>query len=260
MFATLSHNGESRLIAAAVHDGHELRPEVERIIALDEATRLREEDPFTGELAERFDKSVVVHRSRFEVDLNRERADAVYLSPDDAWDLDVWEYPPDEDMVSASLELFDSFYANLAMTLDDMVEALGGFVLYDIHAYNHRRHGPDAPPEDAMGNPTVNLGTGSLPGRWRPVAEAFLETLAGQLVEGEPIDARENIRFKGRGLPAFVHDNYPEKGCTLAIEVKKVFMDEWTGRLFPEVHHQIGDALVATADPVMAAWSSSVGT
>ena len=40
--------GRGPLDATAIHDGHAVRPEVERLMALDEASRLREEDPFTG--------------------------------------------------------------------------------------------------------------------------------------------------------------------------------------------------------------------
>ncbi|MGH8913682.1 MAG: N-formylglutamate amidohydrolase, partial [Acidimicrobiia bacterium] len=61
------------VVATAIHDGHELRPELATVITLDGTTRLREEDPHTGLVASRFGISAVVHRSRFEVDLNRER-------------------------------------------------------------------------------------------------------------------------------------------------------------------------------------------
>lgn len=259
MFATFTHDGDSRVIATAVHHGHELRPEIERIMAIDERTRRREEDPHTGDIAERFDVSVVVHHSRFEVDLNRKRDDAVYLTPEDAWGLDLWEYPPEDDMVEQSLQLYDAFYSNLAMTLDEMTKTHGGFVVYDIHSYNHRLQGPDEPPEDELGNPVLNLGTGSMPGKWRPVADAFLEGMSRHQLDGEPIDARENVRFKGRSLAAFVHERYGEVGCALAIELKKVFMDEWSGELYPDRHRQLGDALLATVDPVVAAWSSCGG-
>jgi N-formylglutamate deformylase len=259
MFATFTHVGDSRVMATAIHHGHDLRPEVERMIAVDRTTRLREEDPHTGDLAERFGLSAVVHRSRFEVDLNRERERAVYSGPDDAWGLQLWLYPPGENLVAESLHLYDGFYSNLAMALDQMVDSHGGFVLYDIHAYNHRRQGPEGPPGDEMGNPTVNLGTGSMPGRWRPVADAFLEAMAAHDLQGQRIDARENVRFKGRAMAAFVHERYGDVGCALAIELKKVFMNEWTGELHPEIHDLLGEALLDTVDPVIEAWSSNGG-
>ena len=178
-FSSFNLPAPDLVIATAVHDGHELRPGLATLINLDEATRLREEDPHTGKLAARFTAHVVVHRSRFEVDLNRERDTAVYLQPDDAWGLDVWRHPLSGEEVAESLLLYDSFYVVLASTLDELVTAHGGFVLYDLHSYNHRRSGPDAEPDPLEQSPVVNLGTGSLPEKWRPVADAFLEEYGG---------------------------------------------------------------------------------
>jgi hypothetical protein len=41
---------------------------------------------------------MITHRSRFEVDLNRPRREAVYRIPEDAWGLDIWrdEVLPDD--------------------------------------------------------------------------------------------------------------------------------------------------------------------
>jgi N-formylglutamate amidohydrolase len=242
------------VFATAVHNGHELRPGLAALIDLDEATRLREEDPHTGELAARFTAHAVVHRSRFEVDLNRERDTAVYLHPDDAWGLDVWRRPLSEDEVVESLRLYDSFYVVLASTLDELVAAHGGFVLYDIHSYNHRRSGPDAEPDPLEQSPVVNVGTGSLPEKWRPVADAFLQSMAAATMGGVALDVRENVRFQGRQVARWVHDHYGEVACALAIELKKVFMDEWTGELDADRMTELGDALVSSHGPVERAW------
>ena len=85
------------VIATAIHAGHDLRPEIASRIAVDDATRLREEDPFTDRLTAVGGSTVVVHRSRFEVDLNRPREDAVYRLPEDAWGLDLWREQPSPD-------------------------------------------------------------------------------------------------------------------------------------------------------------------
>ena len=63
--------GTSPLITAAIHDGHDVGPVAQPYLALDDDAQLREEDPFTGHLAEISDTRIVVRRSRFEVDLNR---------------------------------------------------------------------------------------------------------------------------------------------------------------------------------------------
>ncbi|HEX6300859.1 MAG TPA: N-formylglutamate amidohydrolase [Acidimicrobiia bacterium] len=237
-------------VAVAVHNGHELRLEIATLMALDEATRLREEDPYTGSLASRFGVSAVVHRSRFEVDLNRHRKAAVYRGPDEAWGLDVWKEPLTGRQVSESLELYDRFYTELASILDELVAEFGGFVLYDIHSYNHRRAGPESASDRVVDSPTVNLGTGSLPERWKPVAEAFVEAMQRWTLDGDPLDVRENVRFQGGHLSRWVHQNYGNTSCALAIELKKVFMDEWTGRVESDRLGQLGEALTASVDSV----------
>lgn len=242
------------LIATAVHNGHGLRPEVADIMILDEATRRREEDPHTGLLASYLGSYVTVERSRFEVDLNRPPEEAVYVRPEDSWDLVVWKETPAPDLVDRSRQQHADFYRSLGEVLDQLVDRHGGFVLYDVHSYNHRREGPGAPPDDPDANPVVNLGTGSLPSKWEPVAAAFLDSMRQLTVGGEPVDARENVRFRGRYVAQFVHDNYGDVGCALAIEMKKVFMDEWTDEVDEIRLAEFGIALAKSADPVQRAW------
>jgi len=257
-FATWNVDAALPVVATAVHAGHELRPEIERAMVLDPDHRLREEDPFTDELAASIGSWVAVERSRFEVDLNRPLDTAVYRTPEECWGIEVWSGTALADpLVEGSRRLHDRFYSDLAVVLDDLVARHGGFVLYDVHSYNHRRHGPEAPPEASADNPTVNLGTGSLPDRWRPVADAFVGSLGGYELDGEPIDVRRNVKFEGRHVAAFVHERYGDVGCALAIEFKKVFMDEWTGVVDKDRLDLLGEALRGTVGPVEAAWGAA---
>jgi N-formylglutamate deformylase len=256
-FASFNLPDANLVLATAVHSGHDLRSDLAHLIELEESTRLREEDPHTGVLAARFQSSVVVHRSRFEVDLNRPRDEAVYRSPADAWGLEIWRRPLSEEVVGESIGLHDRFYSDLGSALDDVVAQRGGFVLYDIHSYNHRRGGPDSEPEAPVDNPVVNLGTGSLPGKWRRVADTFMERMRAGHLDGVALDVRENIRFRGREVARWVHERYGDVACALAIELKKVFMDEWTGELYPERLAELGDALVASVGPVERAWAEA---
>ncbi|MCG6568273.1 N-formylglutamate amidohydrolase [Tessaracoccus sp. ZS01] len=238
-----------QLIATSIHAGHDLSPEIARSMVLDEEVRFREEDPFTDLIAGRIPARVNVHLSRFETDLNRIRTKAVYRTPDDCWGLKVWdtdELP--EDAVDIALAGYDAFYAALAERLDVVAER-GPFVIYDVHSYNHRRDGADAPDEPVEDNPEVNLGTGSLNHEtFGDVAGAFRESMLGQ-----GFDIRENVKFKGQNLAWFVHERYPGVGCVLAIEFKKTFMDEWTGE--PDQQHieRLAAALEQTQGPVLAA-------
>lgn len=248
------HLGTSALVATAIHDGHELRPSLRNKLALIDEGRLREEDPHTGQWLRLTDTWVLVHRSRFEVDLNRPRERAVYRGPEEAWGLRVWSEPLSAEDVAESLALYDDFYADLGRLLAGVCERHGGFVLYDLHSYNHRREGPSAPPTPPHLAPEINVGTGSLDRRrWGHVVERFVEVLRGARIDGRRLDVRENVNFRGGELSRWVHAHFGDRGCALAIEVKKFFMDEWSGRVDVRALDAVGDALFATVAPVLAA-------
>nr|WP_300054086.1 N-formylglutamate amidohydrolase [uncultured Nocardioides sp.] len=219
-------------MATSVHAGHDLRPELAEAMVLDEAERFREEDPFTDRLAAVVPDRVVTSRSRFEADLNRPRREAVYRKPDDCWGLEVWrDGELSDELFEGSLATYDAFFDALAPRLDALAER-GPFVLLDVHSYNHRRDGADEPPAPVAENPEVNVGTGSVDDDlFGPLVERFVGDLRDASLGCGPIDARENVAFEGRNLAWWVHDRYPRVGCVLALEFKKTFMDEWTGKL-----------------------------
>jgi hypothetical protein len=51
------------------------------------------------------------------------------------------------------------------------------------------------------------------------------------------------VRFFGGELPAWIHATFPKTVCALAIEVKKFFMNEWTGEVDTAQHREIAAAL-----------------
>ena len=247
---SLSGDWSGQLVATAIHNGHDLRPETAAEMVLDEPTRRREEDPYTDVIGAAAPARVVVHHSRFEVDLNRPRDSAVYRTPADCWDLEVWRSSPlSEDVAERSLAQYDAFYADLGERLD-VVAARGPFVVYDVHSYNHRREGEDA---DADENPEVNLGTGTVDPVFAPVVASFADTLRGQVVQGHHLDVRENVKFEGRALAWWVHERYAGRGVCLALEFKKTFMDEWTGGADHAHLAELQRALAATHAPVLDA-------
>jgi N-formylglutamate amidohydrolase len=249
--------GISPLVATAIHNGHDLRPEVAELSALAVDARLREEDPYTGRFTVVAPTQIVVHRSRFEVDLNRPRERAVYRGPDDAWGLHIWQDEIPIEMVDRSLDLYDAFYAMLADLLDATVAAHGHFVLFDMHSYNHRRNGPDAPPAPEEENPEVNVGTGTLDRtRWGGLVDRFISDLRDCDMSGRRIDVRENVRFRGGHLSRWIHERYPATGCALAIEFKKVFMDEWTGEPFSDVVDALVAGVAATVPGILEGLAS----
>jgi N-formylglutamate deformylase len=242
-----------QLVSTAIHAGHDLRPEVAEHMALDPDTRRREEDPYTDQMLGDLGTRIVAHRSRFEVDLNRSRDAAVYRRPDDAWGLDVWRGELPQDVVGRSLHLYDDFYAELARVLDEL-SSHGPFLVLDVHSYNHRRDGADAAPADSQGNPQINVGTGESDGAWwRPAVDRFTEVMAAQTIRGDRPDVRENVKFRGGHMSKWILERYPETGCVLSLEFKKVFMDEWTDVCDPAHVAAIRDALGSTVQPTLDA-------
>ena len=232
---TVSH-GPGAVVATAIHDGHDVRPEVARAMVLDDAGRLREEDPFTGQAIVDVPAHVIVHRSRFEFDLNRGPDSAVYQTAEQSWGLEVWRGGAcDAALSQRSLAIHAEYYRSLAALLDGVAARHKRFVVIDVHSYNHRRDGPDgaATPQDQA--PDINIGTFSMPReQWAFLLDPLMEAMAEFEFNGRRLDVRENVAFQGKGEQTrFIHDRYPGRGCAIALEFKKFFMDEWTGKPDP---------------------------
>ena len=239
--------GNGPFVAAAIHAGHDLRPEVAGRLAVSESDRLREEDPFSGVWTRVAESRLVARRSRFQVDLNRPRESAIYIHPEDAWGIRVWERAPDEAILRESWREYDECYRHLAELISSRVDEHGLVVVFDLHTYNHARAGADGPRADPAGNPEINVGTGTMdPVRWAPIVDRFLADLRAFDFLGRHLDVRENVKFQGRAFCSFVHRTFPLSACALAVEVKKFFMDEWTGRVDREQFHAILAALRST--------------
>ena len=239
--------GNGPLVATAIHDGHNVRKEIAGLYRIDEASRLREEDPYSGRWTDIAETRIIGTVSRFEMDLNRPREKAVYIKPDDAWGLHVWENDPADDLVEQSLRQYDAFYVMAREVLSKIEKRHGKFIVLDLHTYNHRREGPDAPPADPDENPEINVGTGSMDrDLWEPVINRFISDLSNVDFDGRKLDVRENIKFRGGQFSNWVHQQFPTSGCALAIEVKKFFMDEWSGTLHRDLFGFIHKALGST--------------
>jgi N-formylglutamate amidohydrolase len=255
---TIATDTADPIIATAIHAGHDLREEIIPWSGLEDHVRLREEDPFTDRWLPVSRNRIGVARSRFEVDLNRPRDGAVYLDAGAAWSLDVWTAPLPNALIQRSLAEYDAFYRDLTAACDEVAGAHPRFVVIDLHSYNHRRGGPDAPVDDPGANPEINIGTGTVDRElWGASVDAFATAMSEFPFDGGHLDVRENVRFKGGHMSRWINERYSGRGCALAIEVKKIFMDEWTGELDEAALGTIGDALSAATDAVRDVLASS---
>jgi N-formylglutamate amidohydrolase len=235
------------VIAAAIHDGHNLREEVLTYMNLTEEVRLREEDPFTSVWTSVAGTRIIATQSRFEFDLNRPRDKAVYISPEDAWGLKVWKSDLPEDVAGRSLDSYDLFYKDVYELLKHFEARFGKFVILDLHTYCYRRDGADKPPADPAANPEVNIGTGTMNRvKWESLVDRFISDLRKFDYSGRQLDVRENVKFRGGNFGRWIHENFPDSACCLSIELKKFFMDEWTGTPYDSEVSKIGEALKST--------------
>lgn len=187
-------------------------------------------------------------QSRFEVDLNRPRHQAIYRRSEEAWGLQVWQRELPEALIARSLAEYDRFHAELEQVCRQLEQRFGRFVIFDLHTYNHCRQGCQAPFADAAANPEINLGTGTMNrGYWSPLVDRWLADLRRYDFLGRSLDVRENVKFQGGHFARWIHQHFPQSACVLSIEVKKFFMDEWTHQPDPvqlaAVHHAIASTV-----------------
>jgi len=222
------------VLALAIHNGHEMHPALQATCGISEADRLREEDPYTEQFTTPFKNRIVVYTSRFTVDLNRRREQAVYQNPEDCWGLPARTEPLSEELLAELHADYDSWYGLLHYTVERLLQKHPFLLVLDLHSYNHRRQGPDAPPDPQEGNPDIILGRNNMPQSFYPGVEKLRLLLDGKQVLGHTIDCRCDVKFPGGQLSRTLHKEFEGRVLSLSVEFKKIFMDEWTGILNKE--------------------------
>ena len=61
------------------------------------------------------------------------------------------------------------------------------------------------------------------------------------------------MKFGGGNMSRWLNGRYGDRCCAIAVEVKKIYMDEWTGELDEHMAAFIGSALTAAATAVREA-------
>jgi len=242
----------SPIFATAIHNGHYVDKEILKYMKISEDQRLREEDPFTENFLKYFNNKLIVYRSRFQVDLNRPFEKCVYLKPEDAWGLDIWEKMPPIELLEKSYNIHKMFYKNMDFIINYLLDRFKNIVVLDIHSYNYRRKSPfkEDPKEK---NPDINLGTRTLKNRkkWENLIKAVKDELSRKKIDSMAIDVRENVKFGGGYFPYWLHNRFYPNICVLSIEFKKIFMDEWKGEPYFEKIEKIAEILKELKNPIL---------
>ena len=220
-------------ICTAIHDGSNLRPELQSKIALSEYDRWYEEDPFTGRFISSLPITLVGLDSRFEYDLNRKPEECVF---DVAWGQKVWKKKLTTKEISLSKQKHANYY-KVTHALVSKIEALfDGCVLYDIHSYNWQRW------DRAI--PLFNVGTERVNhDKYGEVVTNWLSELKKIKLTNTPNKTAENDVFYGRGYNLeYVKNNFSNT-LVLATEVSKVYCNELTGESFPKIVKELQQGL-----------------
>jgi N-formylglutamate amidohydrolase len=231
------------LICAAIHAGELLSPECKKNLAISTEDKLREEDPFTDQLAMLSLNNIIGNYSRFEFDVNRKRDRSIYLCPEDSWGLEVRKEPPGENFIQAAYAKYDLFYEELYNRIRELRQRYDKLFIYDIHSYNHRRMGIDQDPDDQNLNPDIILATGNMSSQWDGLIDELQKHFSGFALDGKTLDVRKNVKFDGGWFSRWLHYTFPDSVCCLSIEFKKIFMDEWSGKLYQDKFNILKNAL-----------------
>ncbi len=252
MLAEFMFEYDSPIICTAIHNGHFISKNIKENLAVTEDIQKRGEDSYTEFFTEICKNRIIGRTSRFEVDINRTPEKTVYLKPEDAWNLKVRKQPPTKEEIEQSLQKYYRFYSEAEIHFNKMKAKFGKFFVYDIHSYNHRRNGPNSSPADPDKNPEIILGTNNMPEKWLPLVHDVQKNLRKFDYFGRQLDVRINIKFPGGNFSRWIHRNFPKSACCIAIEFKKIFMDEWTGDLDEEKQNKLKEALNSTLPGIRA--------
>lgn len=233
------------VIALAIHNGHSMPEELLRNCGISDEERLREEDPHTNTIAERFANRIIVHDSRFMVDLNRSPQMAIYQKPEDCWGLPARIKPVRPEYLFYLQKCHQAWYDVLAYQLDRMLLIHPYVFVLDLHSFNHRRGGPNAAPDDQQLNPDIILGRNNLDHRYYSLIEKLRKRIDKQIWQGMELDCRADVKFPGGYLSRWINNKYSGKALCLAVEFKKIWMDEWTGEVYEPAFTELKDIFVS---------------
>ena len=222
-------------ICAAIHDGHQFRKSLWEHCLHTEYERWYEEDPCTWHMIAGPPIVIAGRDSRFEYDLNRAPDLAIY---EDAWGKRLWKNPLPDKERKESLKKHANFYTVVHALISQIEKKHGKSIVFDMHSYNRNRWDREIP--------TWNLGTTKIDNqRFGPLAESWRKKLGTlHLPHGIKKSAKINDTFEGKGyFLQYITENFGNT-LVLATEIAKVYCDESTAIIYPEVVRAVADQLM----------------
>jgi len=213
-------------ICGAVHDGHQFRKELWDNCLHTEYERWYEEDPCTKQMVASHPIVIAGLDSRFEYDLNRAPDTAVF---DTAWGKQLWKTPLPDAMEQKSLKKHSDFYKVVHVLVQKLESMYSKIMVFDMHSYNWKRWDREVP--------VWNLGTLNIDNaRFEGIVKNWERKLASiSLPNGIRTTTGINDTFQGNGyFLKYITNNF-NNALVLATEISKIYCNELTGIVFPEV-------------------------
>jgi uncharacterized protein (TIGR02421 family) len=218
------------IICAAIHNGHKLRSDLKKSFLLTSEECFFEEDPFTDELISSFPIQIIGNDSRFEYDLNRAKSLSTYFKT--ARDKQVWQKPLTPKQRAKSHSKHQAFYHVLEAIVSVIEKQFNNAIVFDIHSYNYKCLEKDTP--------TFNIGSGQIDvERWGNVVTQFEKQLNKIELPNLNVRAATDEVFHGRGYLITHINAHFDNTLVIPTEVKKVFMDEASGEVYPLVLEEL---------------------
>lgn len=213
-------------VCGAVHDGAQFRPSLWENCLHSTYERWYEEDPCTKQMVQSMPIVISGRDSRFEYDLNRPPETAIF---DTAWGKQLWRNPLAEEEKTQSLAKHQNFYRIVHALIQKLEQLHQKVIVFDMHSYNWKRWDREVP--------VWNLGTSNINNdRFGDIVEEWRKKLEGiQLPVSQEVHAKINDTFYGNGYFLKYITQHFNNTLVLATEISKVYCDELTGVIFPEV-------------------------
>lgn len=210
-------------ICTAIHNGSNIRAELSNKIALDDYERWYEEDPHTADFIASMPITLVGNDSRYEYELNRK--EPVY---DEAWGKKVWKRPLSKKELKISAQKHENYYKVTHALIEKLEGMFGASLVYDVHSYNHQRWDRDVP--------VFNIGVEKIDNeKYAKYINNWKEELENIKLNGIKVNAEINDVFFGRGYNLeYITKNF-NNTLVLATEISKIYCDEKTGEIYPQV-------------------------
>lgn len=217
----------------AMHAGKRIRPEVLEKMMVSKADRFREEDPFTDRFIKDFPMQIIGRESRFEYDLNREPFRAIYDTKEKSWGLKIWRQKLTQQERTIPIMKHNEFHDLMDIVTAYLLQQNRYAVIFDMHSYCYQREEILAWFEDPK--PEINVGTKAVNRNlFGSGIEKLIEQLSLTRINGYPIRVMENALFEGGYMARRLSQANYDRLLVLALEYKKIFMDELSGKLFDD--------------------------